>query len=351
MYRSPDPESDPKTIFTSLLVILVILVITGFILALIINFMYGKFSGRLIKISLINSIALAGGVFLNLFITRMLVSRIKPQYIFFISFGLIAAVSISGFLYIFILEPFFFLYGSNLINSYFLINFVFTLSLTIISSGFLIYQRRILEKEKIIHTERLLRKEMEQKLYNAKINPHFLFNSLNLIISLLPAPEKAEEALTKLSEIFRYHLDTSSGDTVPLSSELENIRKYLFLQKLRFEERLSYQIIEKTDGFIPPLIIQPLVENSVKHNIKKVKHLEIEIVIMKSQDIIIIQIHDSCRNVTTDMIGKGSGLTITKKRLEMAGGQFKIYNGGIIMEIPVRQTGKEKIIDKGNSGG
>ena len=153
MNRNPGPETCRKITLLSLLVILVILVITGFMLALIINFMYGKFSGRLIKISLINSIALAAGVFLSLFITRLLVFRIKPGYIFLISFGLIAAVSISGFLYIFILEPFFFLYGSNLINSYFLINFVFALSLTIISSGFLIYQQRILEKEKVIYKE------------------------------------------------------------------------------------------------------------------------------------------------------------------------------------------------------
>ena len=190
----------------SLLVILLILISTGFLLALIVNFMHGKFSSRLIKISFINSFALAGGVMISLFITGNLVSRIKSRYIFLISFGMIVSVSFSGFLYILILEPFFFFYGSNLVQSYLMINFVFALSLTVISSGFLVYQQRLLEKEKIISQERLLRKDMEMKLYNAQIQPHFLFNSFNLMVSLLPEPEKAEEAIMMLSQIIRSEL-------------------------------------------------------------------------------------------------------------------------------------------------
>ncbi|MBN2441945.1 MAG: histidine kinase [Spirochaetales bacterium] len=334
MDKKPLANQNQKTTLFSLLLILLVLFITGFLLALIINFMHGKFSGRLIKISFINSIALAGGVLINLFITGNLIPRVKTRYIFLISLCIIAGVSISGFLYIFILEPFFLLYGSNLIKSYFLINFVFALSLTIISSGFLIYQQKLIEKEKIINKERILRKEMENRLYNARINPHFLFNSLNLMISLLPTPEKAEEALTTLSHILRYHLDASAKDTVSLSSELESVKKYLYLQKLRFEERLTYQISEKCDGIIPPLIIQPLVENSVKHNLEKIKHITITIDVYKTDTTIVIHIKDSCEAVTEGMIGKGTGLIITKKRVELAGGSFSIQDGGIILEIP-----------------
>jgi two-component system, LytTR family, sensor kinase len=328
------PESSWKINVISLVIILLFLIVTGLLLAFIINFMYGKFSVRLIKISLINSIALAGGVFLNLFITRILAGRLKAAFLFLISFFFITGASISGFLFVFIFEPFFFLYGPNLINSYFLINFVFALSLTVISTGFLVYQQKLREKENAIHKERLLRREIEQKLYNAKINPHFLFNSLNLIVSLIPSPEKAEEALTKLSDIFRYHLDASARDTVRISAELQAMRKYLSLQKLRFEERLTYTILEKADGQIPPLILQPLVENAVKHNMKKVKHLHIRIHVMKKNDGIVIRISDSCRSLEPGMIGMGSGLAITKKRIELAGGWFTVEDGGIRLEIP-----------------
>jgi len=317
---------------------LFILIITGVLLALIINFIYGKFSGRLIKISIINSMSLAGGVLLNLFITRILVLRIKTPFIFLISFGLIAGVSISGFIYIFFLEPFFFLYGSSLLQSYFLINFVFALSLTIISSGFLVYQQRLLEKEKVITTERLLRKDMEQKLYSARINPHFLFNTLNLMISLIPTPQKAEDALTTLSELLRYHLDVSAMNSVFVSTEIANIKKYLYLQKLRFGDKLNFSINEEIDCPVPPLIIQPLVENSVKHNIKKVKSLFINIDVVQKDSKIIIHVIDSCRNLTSKMVGTGTGLTITKKRTELVGGNFIIENGGIKLEFPDKRS-------------
>lgn len=334
MKRTSGIAGGRKSMVSSFLFILPVLIITGLLLALIVNFLHGKFSGRLIKISVVNSLALSGGVLLNLFITRMLVVRIKPVYVVLISFGFIAAVSVSGFLFILILEPFFFLYGARLIQSYLLINFVFALSLTVISSGFLVYQHRLMEKESVIGTERLLRKEIEQKLYNAKIHPHFLFNSLNLIVSMLGEPEKAEEALTILSELLRYHLDESAAETVPLSKEMENVKKYLALQKMRFGERLSFLITGKAEGVVPPLVIQPIVENAVKHNIKTVKHLHVDISINAPGDTIAVSVADSAGLVSESMIGKGSGLSITKRRTELAGGRFSIDGGAVIMTFP-----------------
>jgi two-component system, LytTR family, sensor kinase len=335
--------------FIGFLIILLVLISTGFLLALIINFMHGKFSPRLIKISFVNSFSLAAGVMVSLFITRNLLSRVKYRYIFLISFGMIICVCLSGFLYILILEPFFFLYGSALIKSYLLINFVFALSLTGITSGFLMYQQKLMEKEKIITTEQLLRKEMEMRLHNARIQPHFLFNSLNLMVSLIPEPEKAEKAILMLSDIIRYHLDASTKEMIHLSEEIANLRKYLYLQKLRFEERLTYELTEDVEGYIPPLMIQPLVENSIKHNMSVVKQLHIIINIKKVDGTIVVRIADSCRAVTSDMIGKGTGLTITQKRAILAGGVLHIEDGGITLILPAQDHRGKNPGTPGNS--
>lgn len=193
------------------------------------------------------------------------------------------------------------------------------------------YQSSLSEKEKLIDEEKHLREQMEQKLYSSKINPHFLFNSLNLMISLLNRPKKAEKALIYLSELLRYTLDASEKKEISIKEEIINVEKYLFIQKLRFEERLGYLIICNDNFLIPPLILQPLVENSIKHNIREVEKLEIKIEVQTDKSEAIIKIIDSNMKVSSDMIGKGTGLDTTKKRVELAGGKFIINNGGIII--------------------
>lgn len=105
----------------------------------------------------------------------------------------------------------------------------------------------------------------------AKINPHFLFNTLNAIASLIRlAPVKAERAVEQLSRLFRYTLRHAGKGLVLLSEELHMVRAYLDLEALRFDERLSYTIHTSGDleqAMIPALLVQPLVENSVKYAI------------------------------------------------------------------------------------
>ena len=114
-------------------------------------------------------------------------------------------------------------------------------------------------------------KETELKMLRSQINPHFLFNSLNSISSLtITDPEKAREMVVKLSEFMRYALSRKDEEPVSLRNELENLRLYLDIEKVRFGDKLTTEEnIEPgcLDFKIPVMLLQPLYENAVKHGV------------------------------------------------------------------------------------
>jgi two-component system LytT family sensor kinase len=113
----------------------------------------------------------------------------------------------------------------------------------------------------------------ELELLRAKINPHFLYNVHNTIAGLISSdPDKAEKLLMLLSKFFRFSLTKDSATFHCLKDELEIIDTYLQMQKIRFGERLSYQIDVDSDILnltIPSFILQPIVENAIKHGIEQ----------------------------------------------------------------------------------
>jgi len=116
-------------------------------------------------------------------------------------------------------------------------------------------------------------KDFELKTLKAQLNPHFMFNAMNSIRALIEEdPQNAKDAITKLSNLMRYTLRIERTETVPLADELKTIQDYLDLEKIRFEERLQYKI-QSTPGAdrveIPPMMVQTLVENGIKHGISK----------------------------------------------------------------------------------
>ena len=114
-------------------------------------------------------------------------------------------------------------------------------------------------------------KETELKMLRSQINPHFLFNSLNSISSLtITDPEKARDMVVKLSEFMRYALSKKDEQPVSFRSELENLRLYLDIEKVRFGDRLSIEEnIEENclEIKMPVMFLQPLYENAVKHGV------------------------------------------------------------------------------------
>lgn len=114
-------------------------------------------------------------------------------------------------------------------------------------------------------------KEAELRVLKSQINPHFLFNSLNTLRSLIRQdPERARDAVTLLADILRAALTTNTLLSITLGQELETVRSYLALEQMRFEERLRVRWAVGADTLaypIPPAILQTLVENALKHGI------------------------------------------------------------------------------------
>jgi hypothetical protein len=131
----------------------------------------------------------------------------------------------------------------------------------------------------------------------AQINPHFLFNTLNVLASLIHSdPPKAEMVTEELADVFRYALESTRHEWVTLDDELHFLEAYLGIEKARFDERLRFSFdVDSSLGAvkIPPMILQPLVENAVKHGISPLQeggevairaHLESERVIITVED-------------------------------------------------------------------
>lgn len=123
-----------------------------------------------------------------------------------------------------------------------------------------------------------LEKDNIEARYNAlksQVNPHFLFNSLNSLMNLLEDNPRAGEYVQNLSEYLRYVLLSSSRETVTLQEELENVEKYIDLQKLRFGDNFMVEVSINTPSLqmqMPPLALQMLVENCVQHNVISKTH-------------------------------------------------------------------------------
>lgn len=190
-------------------------------------------------------------------------------------------------------------------------------------------------------------KELELKTIKAHINPHFIFNALNGIRALIDEnPGRARTAVTELSNILRSSMQAENLETVPFEKELSIVKDYLALEYMRFEDRLKieYAIDERTlDQPVPPMMLQTLVENAIKHGISK--QLEGGTVRITSQ--FKNKYHELSVQNTGDFDGdrnaEGFGLTSTENRLQLMFGEkahFYIHeiNGNTVeakIQIPV----------------
>lgn len=115
--------------------------------------------------------------------------------------------------------------------------------------------------------------EAELRALQAQVHPHFLFNSLNSVRTLVAEdPGRAEQAVTDLADLLRYALAVGRRPTVPLRDELDAVQAYLALETLRFEHRLAASVeadAQALDVRVPPFVVQTLVENGVKHGVSQ----------------------------------------------------------------------------------
>lgn len=162
-----------------------------------------------------------------------------------------------------------FIYDSFAVN-YYLFGFVITVFVSLLFHVFFFYkaltEKKVTEQQIVAKTE-----TAKYESLKSQIDPHFLFNSLNVLTSLISEdPKKAEKFTSKLSKVYRYVLEQKNKDLVSLNEELEFAQTYLELIKMRFENAVNFEIPEKATNpelKIIPLSLQLLLENTIKHNV------------------------------------------------------------------------------------
>jgi len=176
-----------------------------------------------------------------------------------------------------------------------------------------------------IDNERLLRENLERQYESLKnqVSPHFLFNSLNGLKTLIREdPENAGLYLDHLSQVLRHTLQSNQHQSICLSDELEVARSYIFLVKMRFEKNLiaDFDIMDKYNNHrLPPLAIQTLLENAVKHNeISKRNPLHIRISTSETDSIVVC--NSLCEKITPEP-GTGIGLSNLSRQYQLLSGE------------------------------
>lgn len=204
-----------------------------------------------------------------------------------------------------------------------------SLGISVISLGIFLYKRKndavLLKKEAEFRTKVA---ETELKALRSQMNPHFIFNSLNSINDYISTHKNksASDYLTKFAKLMRLTLEFSLRKRVNLQQELELLELYLQLENLRLDQKFSHAIcideeIDQENTLVPPLLLQPFLENCVWHGIPgQKKPCHIKICIRKEKDHLKYLIEDNGVGRTKDnppVHKKSFGTTLTKDRIEI----------------------------------
>jgi two-component system, LytTR family, sensor kinase len=197
------------------------------------------------------------------------------------------------------------------------------------------------------HETKLQAEQLQKEIARAQfeslkhqVNPHFLFNSLNVLTSLISIdPVVAEKFTEQLSKVYRYILEHKGEDLVPLKSEIDFIYSYIFLLEIRFKDKLQVQINLPSDELnllIPPLTLQLLVENAIKHNsFSKKEPLHIVVSIDTPGYLSVV---NNCQSRDEKLASTGVGLkNITNRYSYLTDKEpyFGYVNGNYIAKIPL----------------
>lgn len=175
-------------------------------------------------------------------------------------------------------------------------------------------------------------REAELNALKAQLNPHFIFNALNGIRALVDEdPNKSKESITQLSHLLRNSLMSDRKKLISFTDELRTVKDYLALESIRYEERLiiNFDIDRRSNEFlIPPLMLQTLVENGIKHGISNLKNGgTIHIATTVRKKLLTLEIRNTGQLSNERKKRTGLGLENTKKRLEL------LFQGEAIFSI------------------
>jgi len=260
--------------------------------------------------------------FINLFASHIVSSLLIIGF-WLISGYLILRYAIDDVLYLSFLESSF---------PWRIVSGIFYYSLFVMVYYVVVYYKDIQEKVKQEANLKTLIKEIELNALKNQINPHFLFNSLNSVSSLTTtSPQKAQEMIIKLSEYLRYSLSNEEQQITTLKTELENIRLYLEIEKIRFGDRLKFSFNcsdETLQTRIPAMILQPLFENAIKHGVyESTETIHIVLDTKKVKGNLILLLKNNFDETANPTKGEGIGLKNVQERL------FLIYKKNSLVQL------------------
>jgi two-component system sensor histidine kinase AlgZ len=218
----------------------------------------------------------------------------------------------------------------------------------------------VAERERSYRAESLAR-EARLLALRYQIGPHFFFNALNAISTLVVTDRKAEATATiaRLAELLRASLEAPRDGKIPLARELEIVRCYLAIEQIRFADRLSVDVDadpRSLDILVPALILQPLVENAVRHGVaSRDEPTRVAIHTVLGDDTLTLSVVDDGTGTNLSSNGFGVGLTNVRARLDEAYGTGHRFvagattGGGFRAELVIPRDGAVQIAPTGES--
>ncbi len=212
--------------------------------------------------------------------------------------------------------------------------------------GIKYWQKSQIEQENALQAT-ILADKAQLDVLRYQLNPHFLFNALNSIrASVDEDSARAKQMITQLSEFLRYSLLHESTKKIPLREEIEAVRNYLAIEKIRFEEKLEVEFeIEKAaeDFLVPCFLLNPLVENAIKHGLQtSAKPLNIKISANAFDDTLVLEVVNSGKLLNGfDSNGTKIGLKNVRERLDKLfgkNGKFELRQAGDFVKARIEIT-------------
>lgn len=266
-----------------------------------------------------------------------LVSPVKGLFVQFISSIIYTIGSI-----LILMEVYNFLFNIDFGRTNAMIYSVTTV--TIIISLFMHGRSFLLEwKQTALDAEKLKRESVTARYESLKnqVNPHFLFNSFNALTNLVyENQDLAAKFIKQLSEVYRYVLDTRDRELVTKEEELKFLESYLFLQKIRFGENLQVSIqLDDVKTWFPPLVLQMLIENAIKHNIIAAEQ-PLTLQIYAEDNYVVVENKLQKKKIQT---GESAGVGLSNIRLRY---EFLTDRKVVVEELPDKFIVRLPVIDQ-----
>ena len=237
-------------------------------------------------------------------------------------------------------------FQTNLNNAYYLI--IFSFFLMVVLEALIYFNEGSLARQETENLEKEL-SQIRFEVLKSQINPHFMFNSLNVLSGLIDSDiKKAQQFIDEFSYVYRYVLETIEQPVISLEKELDFMRSYLFLQQIRYGEMLTYSVnipAGMLTYVLPPLSLQVVLENAIKHNIIN-KSKPLSITVYNENSFLVVR--NNIQPKISSGKSTGLGLKNLAKRYALISKSepvFNIENDFYIAKLPLINTENDERTD------